>query len=153
MVYTQSNIFVCVFVFYLFIFKQTQVERIRSNIYYIRQPECLKWSTTILLLYGANGKNLNQFYSKQKENTTIRSNKNTERSLTLVVYVGLAELVAVVERAGLYSWTLGSRHEWSCAVWLGEGSDCGITEGSERKVGVSAHSCWARILSGSGLLW
>lgn len=36
--------------------------------------------------------------------------------------------MVVVRGAGLYPWTLGSRHEWSCAVLLGEGS-----EGSERK--------------------
>ena len=35
-----------------------------------------------------------------------------------------------MEGATLNSWTLGSQHEWSFAVWLSEGSDCGITEGS-----------------------
>jgi len=39
-------------------------------------------------------------------------------------------VVAVMEGATLNSWTLGSQHEWSFAVWLSEGSDCGITEGS-----------------------
>lgn len=62
---------------------------------------------------------------------------------------GQGELEVAVRGAGLYSWTLGSRHEWSSAVWLVEGSDCGITEGSERKVGVSAYSCclvWSKFV-------
>lgn len=39
--------------------------------------------------------------------------------------------------AGLYPWTLGSQHEWSCAVGVREGKDCGYIDETERSVGVS----------------